>query len=236
MNKIKAFLLEALYPEKCIICGRICRGGLCTTCREKLLYVEEPRCKKCGKPIRRQEAEYCYDCANRPKTYEQGRSVWLHRQPISGAIYRFKYKKKQIYGACFAREMYDRYGDWMRQNRIEVLIPIPLHKSRRRMRGYNQAEVLARNLSELSGIPMDSHGVLRKRKTVAQKVLNDRQRRTNLARAFAIREGWKPKKRVLLIDDIYTTGSTIEGVSSLLLQAGVEKVWFLTISIGQGFE
>lgn len=235
MKNVKNIILSLLYPRTCCFCKAVDKTGICETCREKVVYVQEPRCKKCGKPIRQEEKEYCYDCSHRDFAFEQGKSVWLHKEPVSTSIYQFKYHNKRIYAAFYAEEMHRLYGSWMKKNGMEVIIPVPLHRKRRRRRGYNQAEILAKYLSEKSGIPMNAKAVVRTKKTVPQKKLNEKQRKKNLQDAFAVTDYWEGEKRVLLIDDIYTTGSTIDALAKELKKKGAENVWFLTISIGQGF-
>ena len=134
----------------------------------------------------------------------------------------------------FAREMAVYYGKWISSKKIEAIIPVPLHPSKKRKRGFNQAEILARELSEQTGIPVYTDVLFRIRKTSPQKMLGPGERKANLKGAFAVSAKWKACRNVLLIDDIYTTGSTIERCAGMLKKAGTENVWFLTISIGQG--
>ena len=103
-----------------------------------------------------------------------------------------------------------------------------------RKRGYNQAELLAKQLSECMGIPMEKDVLYRIKKTQPLKEMDGEQRHRNLQGAFAVSKAWNPCQNVLLIDDIYTTGSTIERAAGILKKAGVENVYFLTLSIGQG--
>lgn len=189
---------------------------------------------RCGKPVDKAEREYCKDCSEHPAAYEQGRSVWLHRAPVAQAIYKFKYSNKRNYAKTFAAEMARCYGKQIRQWGIEEIIPVPLHRSRRRKRGYNQAGLLARELGRLLGIPVNEKAVYRIRNTKPQKNLNDAQRIGNLKGAFAVSKAQDMKKHVLIVDDIYTTGNTIHRVAKMLKLAGAQKVYFLTISIGQG--
>ena len=112
---------------------------------------------------------------------------------------------------------------------------IPLHKSRRRKRGFNQAELIAKGLGRELGIPVSSNSLLRTRKTSPQKELNDQERKNNLKNAFQVVDPDVKFKKVLLIDDIYTTGSTIDAAAAVLLEGGAEKVYFLSISIGRGY-
>lgn len=227
--------LEILYPQTCHFCGKVCEKKICRQCEEKVEYIQEPRCKKCGKPIRYEESEFCYDCANHPVAYDQGKSVWLHKGQVRWSVYQFKYHNRRIYGEFYADEMYRLYGHKLKEWGIQVIIPIPLHKKRRRKRGYNQAEIIAKHLGHLSGIPVDTKAVVRVQNTKPQKELNDKERKANLKDAFQIKKEWKSPENVLLIDDIYTTGNTIDSVAGLLKRNGAHKVCFLTISIGQGF-
>ena len=196
--------------------------------------MEEPFCVHCGKPLRDCTQEYCTDCRTKKSWVAQGRALWLHREPVPGAIYRFKYRNRRSYAKVFAREMEKYYGSWIRKREIGVMIPVPLHAARRRHRGYNQAELLAEELSVLTGIPVEKKALFRIRNTIPQKSLDTGERKKNLQGAFAVSGRWKPVKNVLLIDDIYTTGSTIEHAARVMHRAGAENVYFLTISIGQG--
>lgn len=189
---------------------------------------------RCGKPIEKEEQEYCRDCSGQSSYYEQGRSVWLHQKPVSQAVYQFKYKNRRHFGKVFAREMALRYEAQIRRWKIDEIVPVPLHKSKMRKRGYNQAGILAGELGRLLGIPVNHSAVMRIRNTRPQKELNDAQRAHNLKGAFAVPKNQKIKPNILLIDDIYTTGNTIQRAAKMLKAAGAEKVYFLTISIGQG--
>ncbi len=115
-----------------------------------------------------------------------------------------------------------------------MIIPIPLHPSRKRVRGYNQAEILADELSLLTGIPARNDILYRIKRTSPQKKLDGSGRRKNLRGAFAVKRGENLPQNVLLIDDIYTTGSTVERCAKMLRLGGVQNVYFLTVSIGQG--
>ena len=234
MNIWKKYL-ELLYPQTCYFCGKNDTKNICDECAKKIEYLKEPRCKKCGKPIRYAEKEWCYDCENRIFYYEQGRSLWLHKGPVRWSVYQFKYHNRRIYGEFYAKEMYRLYGELVKSWGIDVIIPIPLHKKRKRKRGYNQAEIIAKHFGKLTGIPVESRTVVRIRNTAPQKELTHDERKKNLRESFRVTRGWKGYKNVLLVDDIYTTGNTIDSVAKTLKEKGVHKVWFLTISIGQGF-
>ena len=147
---------------------------------------------RCGKPIKDEYKEYCSDCAKRTSHITQGRSLWLHKEPVSTAIYKFKYNNKRSWGELFAAEMAQAYKDQVIKWGIEEIIPIPLHKSRKRKRGYNQAEIIAKCLSEKTGVSLVSDALFRVKKTTAQKKLDRQERMGNLRDAFALSERWKP--------------------------------------------
>ena len=235
LYKIYDMSLRVLYPQTCYFCGKLSRIPVCKECEKKIVYIREPRCKTCGKPIRYEEKEYCEDCTKRKFHYEQGRSLWLHKGPVAWSVYQFKYHNRRVYGEFYAQELWRLYEKWIKEKGIDLIVPVPLHWRRRKNRGYNQAEIVARFLSKYSGIPINSRVVKRIRYTKRQKNLNDKERRKNLNGAFKIKESWRPVTKVLLIDDIYTTGNTIDEIAKNLKAKGVQKVYFLAISIGQGF-
>ena len=232
--------LNILYPPVCPFCGHISPEGICARCREKIIHVKEPFCMHCGKPLDDETQEYCRDCGRRiaasarGSCIAQGRGLWIHREPVSGAVYRFKYKNKRNWGRIFANEMEKHYGSQIRRWEIKQIIPIPLHVSKRRKRGFNQSEIIARELSFLTGIPCKTDVLFRVKKTVPQKFLDNSGRAENLRGAFAVSRKWKAPGNILLIDDIYTTGATLERAAKMLKKAGARNIYFLTISIGQG--
>ncbi len=131
--------------------------------------------------------------------------------------------------------MAEQYEDLLRSWNPDALVPIPLHKTRKRKRGFNQAQLLAEKLGKRLEIPVEKRILERTKKTGPQKELNDVQRRANLKNAFQVRQNDVRLKRIVLVDDIYTTGSTIDAAAAVLLEHGAEKVYFLTICIGRGF-
>lgn len=228
-------ILGLLYPERCIFCNDICKEGICSKCKEKVHPITEPRCKKCGKPVQYEEQEFCYDCRNRNFHYEQGRSLWLHEGLVKKSIYGFKYKNRRVYAKVYAREMMEQFLELLKIWKIDVIVPVPLHKKRYRKRGYNQAFLLADEISKITGIQTDEELVVRKRDTDPQKEFGNKDRKKNLKGAFEVTKRGIKNRRILIVDDIYTTGSTIDEIAEILKKAGAGDIFFLTISIGQGF-
>ncbi len=221
-----------LWPEVCPFCLEPCRDGICPSCRGKLtkLEVQDPVCLRCGRPIQDEQQAFCKDCRS-PRVFTRGASLWLHRDPVSFSLYQFKYHNQRAFAGIYARELVSRYGRLIRSWKVQCLIPVPLHPRRRRQRGYNQAELLARELGDLLQLPVAVCAVRRIRYTKPQKALGGGfGRRRNLAQAFLAQPPIRPVKRVIVVDDIYTTGSTIEEVGRALKEVGVEKIYFLTVS------
>ena len=130
--------------------------------------------------------------------------------------------------------MADQYGYYLREKKVGLIVPVPLHRKKMRIRGYNQAALVAEVLGEITGISVDEDILVRVKNTKPLKQLNDKERRRSIRGAFSVRKSvWA--KTIVLIDDIYTTGSTLDEAARVLLKAGAEKVYFLTISIGQGY-
>ena len=130
--------------------------------------------------------------------------------------------------------MADQYGYYLREKKVGLIVPVPLHRKKMRIRGYNQAALLAEVLGEITGISVDEDILVSVKNTKPLKQLNDKERRRSIRGAFSVRKSvWA--KTIVLIDDIYTTGSTLDEAARVLLKAGAEKVYFLTISIGQGY-
>jgi len=229
------YFLELLYPNTCCFCGKTNKNSRCFVCEKEIEYVKEPVCKICGKPISREEKECCADCERESHFFEQGKSVWIHKGPVRGSIYQFKYHNRRIYGEYYAKEMCRLYKEKIREWDIDLIVPVPLHPKRKRQRGYNQAAVLAKLLGKHLRIPVEEHCVLRTKNTKPQKALENKERKKNMKDAFSVQKLKKEWKNILIIDDIYTTGSTINEVAKCLKKKGAQKVFFLTISIGQGF-
>ena len=196
---------ELLWPCICPFCGKASAQGICAMCRrtEKALRVTEPRCMRCGKPVRYGEQEYCYDCMHTHHDYDRGVGLWLHRKPVSTSIYQFKYHNQRFFAAVYAREMAIQARGLIRVWSPEVILPIPLHTGRRRKRGYNQAELLAEELGRIFQIPVVKGLLRRVQGTDPQKELDQYERRQNMKRAFGLTKSPEGIRRVLLVDDIY---------------------------------
>lgn len=237
MHKIIKILFDSFFPARCPVCDAVLPLGeeICKECRAAVHLVCEPVCGKCGKALANDRQEYCSDCAGRRHVYRQGKAVFRYQAGIKQSLYRFKYGNRRVYAQFYADEAVRLYEDWILRKKIEVIVPIPMYLKKKRKRGYNQAEVFARALGSKLGIPVDAGMVRRIRTTVPQKELNDKERIRNLKNAFQLVPNIVEYSQILLVDDIYTTGSTMNAVAEVLLSGGAQNIYYICISIGNGF-
>ncbi|MDD6197052.1 MAG: ComF family protein [[Clostridium] aminophilum] len=239
----KEELTGLVFPRRCPICDDIVRPRgelICPECRSAISFVREPCCKKCGKALDDPGREYCGDCLRHTRSFEAGISLLNYEGPAADSIARIKYHNKREYLDFYADEAVKRCGRRIKEIRPDVLIPVPVHPARLRKRGFNQAEILAARLGKRLEIPVETKLLRRNRKTVPNKNLTPRERLKNLTAAFSadpvLAEAMRRDgvRRILIVDDIYTTGATVEACCRVLHHAGFEKAWFFTIGIGHG--
>lgn len=230
ITSIKRRLLDLLFPARCGGCGR--PGSLlCPACLAQVRPVPQPLCVRCGHPL--PAPGRCNDCLAGQFHVSAIRAAAIYADPLSKAIHRFKYEGRP--------ELHEPLGQLLagywrsRTVTVDLAAAVPLHDNRLAERGYNQAELLARVLCREVGLPLLRAGVLyRQRDTAQQMLLGPAERRQNVHGAF----GWAGPAlegcKVLLIDDVATTGSTLEACAEALLAAGAGKVWALTAARALG--
>lgn len=223
-----------LYPARCPVCDSVLLPGeeICKECIPRLCYVAEPRCCKCGKPLDAEEAEYCHDCMDGRHIYDSGLALYEY-ETVKDSLYRFKYKGRCEYAGFYGKEIAGRLGDRIAGWRPDALLPVPMYKKKERMRGYNQAGLLAEAVGAALHIPVRQNLLVRRRRTVPMKELDTARRQINLKKAFIISQFDVKLKSVIIVDDIYTTGSTMDEIAKVLKAAGVSHVHFLALAIGR---
>lgn len=228
-------ILDLLYPPHCPFCDKAVLPGeyICGECRKKIRTVSEPVCMKCGKPLSDFRREYCFDCGRKKHAYTQGKALWVYGREVKESLYRFKYQNRREYARAYASAAAESFAPWIRRKKIQAIVPIPLHKKRKKKRGYNQAEVLAKELGRFLGLPVCTDILVRVRDTKPQKTLNDTERKNNLKGAFKTRGNIVQLKYILVVDDIYTTGSTLDVAAKALKAAGAAEVYAFCVSIGK---
>ena len=233
INRIK----KLLFPKTCPLCNEIIKDEniiICDDCKVKVPYLSEPLCFKCGKEIDNEEKEFCKDCLERPKSYIKGFPAMNYVEPIKKSLSDFKYHNKKTYAHYYAYEIIKTHGKEIQEIKPDVLVPVPIHKNKYEKRGYNQAELVAKEIGEILDIPVDNRILKRVVDTLPQKNLDNNKRQKNLENAFISYENEVKYNKVMLVDDIYTTGATIEACSKLLKNLGIINIYYTSIAIGKG--
>lgn len=236
MNDRKERWIGMLYPRRCPLCHRILGEShelAHEKCREKAPLIREPKCKKCGKGLESGEAEYCMECAESRHVFTRGLAVYAYDEGMRESVHQLKFYNKREYADFYVSQMCRVLEPVLPLWRPQVLLPVPLHPSRRRQRGFNQAELLAWGIGKQFQIPVDSALVERVKKTRPQRELDRKKRKNNLKNAFKMKEHDVKLDRVLIIDDIYTTGSTIDAISECLRAQGVTEIYFAALCTGK---
>ena len=187
---------------------------------------------KCGKQLKKEEKEYCGDCTQKEHFYQQGTALYDYGS-MADSIFRFKYGGRMEYALFYGKELYERKGSWLHAIRPDALVPVPIHPARKRKRGYNQAELLAEELGRILKLPAYTDLLIRVRDTKPQKTLSAKERKINLKRAFKTTQNIVQLQYILVVDDIYTTGSTLDAAAGALKEAGAKEVYACCISIGR---
>lgn len=227
-----------LYPKQCMSCGKVLLKiekdfGFCQDCVKDVKLAGGNVCMRCGKPIENTVAELCNQCVDKNHYFEQNKGVLLYDGPVKKSMYQFKYSNKRCFAKNYARYAVTKYGKWIASKNIEAIVAVPMYKRKMKRRGYNQAEAFAKELSRLIGIPVADDIIRREKETVAMKQLKGVKRKKNLLNAFKVTENIVQFRKVLVVDDIYTTGTTIDEVARALKSGGITEVYGLCICIGK---
>lgn len=229
-------LLNLILPPKCICCGKIIyeENGLCASCFQKVTFVTTPYCKRCGLPFEnafQNKNLLCAKCANDKKpVLQMSRSALKYDDLLKKNILAFKFRDQTQYAAVFAKFM-KVAGKDIFESGADILIPVPLHYKRLVKRRYNQSALLAEALSRLTGLPADTVSLVKIKHTKPQVFYSGRARVKNVKGVFAVRDKMQIKgKRIVLIDDVMTTGSTLKECAKVLREAGAQSVCSLTVA------
>jgi len=231
--------VDLVYPRNCRFCETPLteaeRGVICAACLATAKRIEPPFCERCAQPFHGAVTEkftcgYCKDLKFRfSRTVSACRAEGIVRE----SIHRFKYNREMYYGphlASWLREAATRWIDWAK---VDAIVPVPLYPRKQRAREFNQAEYLAARLSRDLNVPMRNRELRRVKETVTQTALDAKGRAANLRDAFAVRRaGVFAGQRLVLVDDVFTTGATMDSCAKVLGVAGAEDVMALTVARG----
>ena len=220
-------VLDVLFPPSCAACGKL-GDRLCPACFAKIQIIQEPICQICGDLLYQQEEIICSRCRSREVAFTAIRSWAVFEDPLQDAIHKLKYHQDRGLGEILAKpltDLLDKYH-W----KVNSIVPVPLDKFRHKERGYNQSALLAKPISWETGIPYSESILIREKITRQQVGLSKSEREANMAGAFKADKELAAGKAFLVVDDVITTGSTINACAKALIKAGASKVFGLTLA------
>lgn len=227
--------LDLLFPPACLGCGQGLATSqpplFCPACQEKITPLVPPFCSCCGRPLpdAAGQGHTCGRCLRTPPAFSKARALVLYDGPVAEAIHRFKYQGETAGLASFA--LLNRTAATADLANPDLILPVPLHRGRLRQRGFNQALQLATAFFPGQEGRLRPDLLVRLRQTAPQTGMSGKDRRHNLRRAFAVSQPELVRdRRVLLVDDVYTTGSTVNECAKVLLRAGAASVEVLTLA------
>lgn len=239
IKEFKRIVDYLLFPSngQCPICRRILfftNDFICLRCREKIQWIVGDRCEKCGKPIPYEYRHYCSDCLKSEHIFESGIAMFIYEEYGKELIHNIKFFGNKDLGEWSGKILGEFLKDISWINEIENIIPVPLHENRLKDRGFNQAKAIAKGVSDILEIKILENALSRIIDTPHQIGLHRKERIKNIKNAFKVINKEVIKgKNILIIDDVYTTGATIDACARKLIQAGAAKVYFATLATGK---
>ncbi len=235
LRRLAVGAIALVLPRRCLACGVVVEGegAFCPACWREVEFLGPPLCARCGFPFEYDHGAgaLCGVCAARPPGYGRARAVFAYGERSRGPVISFKHADRTDAAPGLARLMASAGAGLMAD--ADLVVPVPLHRARLLARRYNQAALLALALGRIAGRQAVPDVLVRTRRTRSQGGLSASARRRNVAGAFAIRASRRESvagRHVLLIDDVLTTGATVEACARTLLAGGAEAVDVLTVA------
>lgn len=229
-------ILAFIYPEVCQLCGeepaRRADGYVGSCCVAEVEWVKPPFCERCGLPVSGEIAGdfECDSCRHKRWFFAAARAAVIARGVAMELVHRYKYQRALWFEPVLAGLLAAAAAPWFQARACDLIVPVPLHPVKEREREFNQAERLARRLGESARIPMNEHLLQRVKFTGTQTLLTRAQRAENLRHAFAVAPGQRlDGRRVVLVDDVFTTGATVNECARALRAAGAASVHVWTL-------
>lgn len=238
-RQVGAGLVELIYPslKECPVCRQepSYRQGIGKNCLQKIGLITAPICLKCGRPLRlkAEGQDVCSQCNENRYYFAKARAVGLYEGALREYLSELKYRYRPDLGEALGKLMVE----WIKMDeefqKVDLIIPIPIHRLKLELRGYNQAELLANPLQKYLGINLKNDIIIRDKLTESQNSLSKGNRFSNIADAFRVVNAKELSgASVLLVDDILTTGATASEGARVLLRAGARTVKVLTLAAG----
>lgn len=232
-------LLNIILPPRCIKCGRILseKNGLCSECFSSINFISAPYCYKCGRPFEKESnlkfatKQYCGACLQKKKfLFDIQRTAFIYDESSKNLILDLKFRDKTVSAETLANMLYQCGTDIWKEN-PDLIIPVPIHRLRLLKRRFNQSALLVKYLALRCGIKADYSSLKRVQNTIPQVQLSGFARRKNLRKAFKVTSPQNIKdKKIVLIDDVETTGSTLNECAKILRKAGAKAVYSITLA------
>lgn len=231
--------LGFIYPNVCQICGAArataTEGFVCSKCWQQVRFIKPPFCQRCGLPfVGSLTTQFeCSNCRDLKLHFRSARSAVTASGPVLDVIHRYKYKRALWFEPFLADLVIREALPELRKEKWDWIVPVPLHPAKKRRREFNQAERLATFLSAAAGIPMNTTLLRRVAATETQTKLTREKRAENMRNAFSMKSRRKLKgERIILFDDVFTTGATTDACAKVLLAAGAAEVCVWTVARG----
>ncbi|HEX3890509.1 MAG TPA: ComF family protein [Verrucomicrobiae bacterium] len=231
--------LGFFYPEICQLCEKeraTAKGGfVCSKCWQQVRFIRAPFCERCGLPFEGDitTAFECTNCREMELHFSSARSAVVAKTAVLEVIHRFKYSRALWFEPFLADLLLREAVPVLRGQNWDFIAPVPLHSVKEREREFNQAELIARHLSIATKIPLNNRLLRRVSPTMTQTRLTKQQRAENMRGAFAIRNGVKlDGEKIILVDDVFTTGATTSACAKALKTAGAGEVCVWTVARG----
>ena len=230
------FILNFIFPPHCLVCNKnlFSNDGLCNDCLEQLQFITKPFCNCCGYPFDLQEYEVlntflCSKCLKKHYKFDKARSVVCYNDMSKNIILPFKHADKTRYKNFIANLLIKTGTELLKDT--DIIIPVPIHFTRLLKRKYNQATLIGNVISKNTAITIYYDVLFRIKKTKSQGHLTVKQRQKNVLNAFTVKNSDKIKgKNILLIDDVFTSGATLNECAKVLKKVGVKKIYILTFA------
>jgi len=233
-------VLDFIYPRNiyCLLCEKPIKTddeySLCDECRGKIEWIKKPICDVCGKPLdENYDNESCVDCLNNSHMFTKGLSSIVYNGNIKRVVHNFKYHNKRYIGYHMAEII----TDTLRQNKIDYIdyiVPVPMHKNKKRQRGFNQSSIIAKYIARNMDLNFNDKNLIKIRDTSEQNKLNKKERFENLKGAFHLNStDLFREKEILLVDDIYTTGNTVDACCEALNKANPKAIYIASFATGK---
>ncbi len=226
LKQIQNEVIDFFFPQVCIGCGKV-GGFICFDCSKKLSRLLPPLCKKCGRP--ESSGAYCNECWRNSNSLDTIRSVFIFEGVTRMAIHEFKYHNLRALSHCLSGFM----AQYFRENQLvgDILLPVPLHDRRLKERGYNQSELLAREISKVIALPVKVNLVKRVKDNKPQaRTVSVKERRINMLNAFVCTSSEVYGKDIVIIDDVCTSGATLESCAGALKAGGARNIVGFTLA------